>query len=245
MEQLADRYDLLAVDLLGHGRTAAPHEPARYQMPAPLPTCCACWIDSTSPKQICWAISMGGRLALYLAAPTPIAGNHSPSKARQRGWPRKRPARPVANKITALPSALKPRAYLPFVDNSEKIALFASQKQLSPDVRAALRAQRLQNSPTGLANSLRGMGTGQQPSLWADLPTVSLPVLLLAGVLNEKFIRITVRWGRCCLRPGWKVTGAGHTTHLEQPQRFITAITAFLEQHNPQMLEQPTTPGQG
>ncbi|NKQ35928.1 MAG: hypothetical protein HF973_09980 [Chloroflexi bacterium] len=43
--------------------------------------------------------------------------------------------------------------------------LWRSQEQLDTAARQKLRQQRLQNNPLGLANSLRGMGTGVQPSL--------------------------------------------------------------------------------
>ena len=37
----------------------------------------------------------------------------------------------------------------------------------------------MRNSPLGLANSLRGMGTGRQSSLWAQLPQLAMPVRVL------------------------------------------------------------------
>ena len=52
-----------------------------------------------------------------------------------------------------------------FVSAWEQLPLFAGLAWLPAEERAALRAQRLANNATGLANSLRGMGTGAQPSL--------------------------------------------------------------------------------
>ena len=43
--------------------------------------------------------------------------------------------------------------------------------------KQAVRKERLANNPQGLANSLRGMGTGAQPSWWNELakPTNACP----------------------------------------------------------------------
>ncbi|MCZ7671308.1 MAG: hypothetical protein M5U34_31335 [Chloroflexi bacterium] len=77
-----------------------------------------------------------------------------------------------------------------FVDFWESLPLWDSQKQLSAETRARLRQQRLQNNPLGLANSLRGMGTGMQPSLWHKLSEITMPALLLTGELDHKFCTI-------------------------------------------------------
>src|SRR5207253_8933281 len=68
-----------------------------------------------------------------------------------------------------------------FIERWENLPLFASQKTLPLDCREKLHQQRLQNSATGLAQSLRGVGTGVQQSLYAQLPTLNIPVLLIAG----------------------------------------------------------------
>ena len=53
-----------------------------------------------------------------------------------------------------------------------------------------MRKERLANNPKGLANSLRGMGTGAQPSWWNELQNLKMPVLLMNGEHDEKFFRI-------------------------------------------------------
>ena len=50
----------------------------------------------------------------------------------------------------------------------ENIPLFETQKRLAQNVQEAVRKERLANNPKGLANSLRGMGTGTQPSWWNE-----------------------------------------------------------------------------
>ena len=52
-----------------------------------------------------------------------------------------------------------------------KIFRCLKRKTFSKNVQEAVRKERLANNPKGLANSLRGMGTGAQPSWWDELKT--------------------------------------------------------------------------
>jgi 2-succinyl-6-hydroxy-2,4-cyclohexadiene-1-carboxylate synthase len=97
--------------------------------------------------------------------------------------------------------------------------------------RAVLREQRLRNDPAGLANSLRGMGTGRQPSLWSELPAITIRTCLLCGELDSKYIGIAREMTR--LMPGSTleiVPGSGHNIHFERPSYFTTAVFNFLNQ---------------
>ncbi len=105
--------------------------------------------------------------------------------------------------------------------------LFATQ---SPELRQRLHDQRLRNNPTGLANSLRGMGTGAQPSLWDRLGELTMPVLLIAGEHDAKFSAINREMQSLIPKAQLEiVAGAGHTVHAEQPQRHNEMVRAFLK----------------
>ena len=112
-----------------------------------------------------------------------------------------------------------------FVDYWEKLPLWDSQRRLPADVLARQRMQRLRNSPAGLAGSLRGMGTGAQPSFWARLPQLRLPTALAVGELDGKFRRVNARMAESL--PNAKlvvIDGAGHNTHLERPADFARVV---------------------
>jgi 2-succinyl-6-hydroxy-2,4-cyclohexadiene-1-carboxylate synthase len=116
-----------------------------------------------------------------------------------------------------------------FIERWEKLPLFASQNTLPAEARKALRRQRLNNRASGLAQSLRGVGVGVQPSLHARLPTLHIPVLLIAGELDTKFTAIArsmaqaLPQSQLCIVPG-----AGHAVHLEQPEEFASLAGDFL-----------------
>ncbi len=73
------------------------------------------------------------------------------------------------------------------------------------------------------------MGTGTQPSLWHRLEELNMPVLILAGALDQKFAELAAEMVRPVYAASVKIVpGAGHTIHLERPQLFVELITQFL-----------------
>jgi 2-succinyl-6-hydroxy-2,4-cyclohexadiene-1-carboxylate synthase len=113
-----------------------------------------------------------------------------------------------------------------FVAYWEAIPLFSTQ---SDELRAALRPGRLASSPTGLANSLRGMGTGAQTALHARLGGIRVPALLLAGSLDSKFADIAAEMARAMPDATMKlIQGGGHAAHLERPDASHAAVLDFL-----------------
>ena len=52
---------------------------------------------------------------------------------------------------------------------------------------------RRRNTADGLASSLRLAGTGTQEPLWDALPALTMPVLLVAGALDAKFVAVAER----------------------------------------------------
>jgi pimeloyl-ACP methyl ester carboxylesterase len=115
------------------------------------------------------------------------------------------------------------------VDRWERLPLWAIQAALPGEVRAALRAQRLQNNPLGLANSLRGLGTGRQPPLWDHLAALACPTFLVAGREDAKFATLAEEMATLIPRSEVLIVhGAGHTVHLEQPAVFNRLVRDFL-----------------
>jgi 2-succinyl-6-hydroxy-2,4-cyclohexadiene-1-carboxylate synthase len=90
---------------------------------------------------------------------------------------------------------------------------------------------RLGGTPAGLASSLRLAGTGTQTPLWDQLRRLDMPVLVMAGEYDEKYVRLAGRLvesigPNASLRV---ISNAGHACHLEQPERFLDALVPFLE----------------
>ncbi len=128
----------------------------------------------------------------------------------------------------ALAASIERDGVQAFIERWEKLPLFASQKTLPLESRETLRRQRLQNRATGLAQSLRGVGLGVQPSLYARLPTLHIPVLLIAGELDTKFTAIARHMAQALPQSQLRIIpGAGHTIHLERPEEFVSLVRDF------------------
>ncbi|WP_042143028.1 2-succinyl-6-hydroxy-2,4-cyclohexadiene-1-carboxylate synthase [Paucisalibacillus sp. EB02] len=116
-----------------------------------------------------------------------------------------------------------------FIDFWENIPLFESQKKLPTEVREAIRNERLSQTKEGLALSLRCMGTGSQPSWWNDLQKVHIPVLLMVGELDQKFLGINKRMEKSLVNSELKVVHeTGHAIHVEQPEFFGKLVEEFI-----------------
>jgi 2-succinyl-6-hydroxy-2,4-cyclohexadiene-1-carboxylate synthase len=173
--------------------------------------------------------SLGGRVALHYAVAAPERVAALILIGASPGIPDEAERRARREADEALARDIERDGVAAFVDRWERLPLFASQATLPAEVRASLRAQRLRNSPTGLANSLRGMGAGSQPSLWDRLPGLHVPTLLIAGELDAKYCDLARKMAaampaaRLALIPR-----AGHAAHLEQPAALATAVHDFF-----------------
>jgi 2-succinyl-6-hydroxy-2,4-cyclohexadiene-1-carboxylate synthase len=227
--RLAPHMRAIAPDLVGHGRSDAPIDPERYRMERCVEDLLALLYTLDVERVDVLGYSMGGRVALHLAATAPwrvralVLESSSPGIAD----PLERQARAASDE--ALAGSIERNGLSAFVDRWERLPLFASQAALPADVRAKLRAQRLQNNPLGLANSLRGMGAGRQEPLWERLATLHIPALLIAGELDAKYCAIAQSMAAALPDAQTAIVpNAGHAVHLEQPDVFMRNVLRFL-----------------
>lgn len=226
----AQHFHVVLVDLLGHGQTDAPESASRYRLKHVRRDLLKL-VDAVSdgPAHLL-GYSMGGRIALYMAVNHPNLFQSLILESASPGLESAEDRHQRVENDTALAQRIQNESIAAFVDFWEGISLWASQSSLAADTLAAQRSQRLANNPVGLANSLLGMGTGVQPSLWHQLANLSLPTLLICGALDTKFTGINQRMHD--LLPQSQlviVPDAGHNVHLEQPDVFAKQIEGFFE----------------
>lgn len=78
------------------------------------------------------------------------------------------------------------------------------------------------------------MGSGAQPSLWAELPSLQAPTLLVVGGLDDKFRRINAAMQDAIPDAWLEIIGdAGHNAHLEKPGQFTRLLMAHLAAASP------------
>lgn len=226
---LSSHFRIITIDLPGHGHTDSPSDPAGYHMEQTSADIINLLAELGVTQTALLGYSMGGRLALYIALHYPqlvqalILESASPGLATAVEQTERQ------QRDNALADRIERDGIASFVNFWEQLPLWESQQRLPQETRLALRRQRLQNNPIGLANSLRGMGTGAQPSLWPRLNELQIPVLLLAGAWDEKFVYINQQMAAHMPTARLKIVAdAGHTIHWERPSLFNDLLIQFL-----------------
>ncbi len=219
----------LAVDLVGHGASPAPEDVSHYSMAACLEQLEAL-LHRLGIGPARWlGYSMGGRIALQMAARKP---EFVRALMLESTTPGLREAEPRAGRARAdgmLAQTILADGLEPFVERWLANPLFEGLRALSAGQYEAQRSQRLACNPLGLANSLRGMGTGAMEHLWDALPAITVPTLLLAGERDAKFAGLAREMAALLPRATLRfVPGAGHVTHVERPGEFLDAVREFL-----------------
>jgi len=210
-----ETYRPLAPDLRGHGAAGS-------RRPISMGACVRDVAGLAAGRFALAGYSMGGRIALHVALADPervsrlvlvstTAGIVDPAERSQRrardeelaAWMQSHTIAEIAERWGGQP-------------------LFEGQP---PDVSAAARADRLRNDPLHLAAALRGIGTGAMAPLWERLGELTMPVAVLAGERDAKFVALARRLQRELPHATLTIVpGAGHALALEAPAAVAAAI---------------------
>jgi 2-succinyl-6-hydroxy-2,4-cyclohexadiene-1-carboxylate synthase len=214
-------------DLRGHGDTVTRPE-AGCTMDACTRDLEMLWDHLGVTRTHLAGYSMGGRLALHVAARRPerilsllTVGAHAGLEDEARA------GRRLGD--DALAHRIEDDGLEAFVDYWSALPLFAGMERRGPAFVAQARAERMTNHVAGLACSLRGMGAGNMEPLWDDLAHVTFPCTFVAGQLDHGYVSsarrlaATVQNGRLEIVPR-----AGHTVHQERPEAFARILAGHL-----------------
>ena len=230
VEEVRNGRPAIVVDLVGHGKSQAPEHLEHYSMASVVDQILSV-IGLHDPMTVhLIGYSLGGRVALSMAARAPwyFASLTLLSATAGLADPAERSARHDADIASA--SHLLDIGLDAFVDEWLSLDLFESYVTgLTSDALQETKAQRRETDPVGLANSLRGTGTGAMPPLWHLLASIRSPVLAIAGSLDEKFSGLAVRIaestkvGACEI-----IDGAGHVVHIENLSQVASIVRPHL-----------------
>jgi pimeloyl-ACP methyl ester carboxylesterase len=74
------------------------------------------------------------------------------------------------------------------------------------------------------------MGTGQQRPVWSSLKELTMPVTLIVGADDPRYTEVAQRMAqRLPAADLAVVAAAGHTVHLDQPERFVEHVKAGID----------------
>lgn len=211
---LGERYRAVTPDIRGHG-AASDSEPVELELVLSD-------LSALPEECVLAGYSMGGRIALHLALAEPRRierlilvgagpGIADPGQAAERRAADER----LANEIERLP-----------IDEfARRWAQTPVLAGLPEAVLAQVHADRLRNTPSGLARALRGLGTGALPSLWEQLGELSMPVTLVVGARDQKFRALAGEMAPSIPEAEVVVVpGVGHAVHLEAPEQVAEII---------------------
>jgi 2-succinyl-6-hydroxy-2,4-cyclohexadiene-1-carboxylate synthase len=214
-------------DLRGHGETVT-----RRDAPCSMEACAsdlvAIWEELDLGRTHLVGYSMGGRLALHVAARRPerllsllTIGAHAgldevAREGRRRG-------------DEALAERIEREGIEAFVDYWGSLPLFAGLARRGAGYVAQVRAERLRNHVAGLACSLRGMGAGVMEPVWEELGRVRVPCTFVAGQLDHGYVASARRLAAAVPHGRAEVVlRAGHAVHQERPDAFARLLASHL-----------------
>lgn len=226
INRLRAEHHCITMDLPGHGKT-------KLSSPIRMEAFCddlAVLFEQLQIKQAhLVGYSMGGRAALSFAILYPERVYALTLESASPGLDSLDEQLARQTKDEALAEQIEAKGVDWFVSYWENLSLFSSQQMLPTHKRKRIKDERLAHYPEGLASSLRGMGTGVQPSWWDKLATITIPVLLIVGELDSKFVAIAEQMvSRLQYASMQMVVNAGHTVHVEQPEKFDTIVEDFI-----------------
>lgn len=214
---LPERYRPLAPDIRGHGAASAVRPVSLAAVTSDIAEV------ATQPFEL-GGYSMGGRIALHVALALPervrrvVLIGASPGIAVPAA---RRERREADERLAAQVEEMTIEA---FAERWAQTAVLADQP---PAVQAGVHADRLRNTPAGLAAALRGLGTGALPSLWGRLGQLTMPVDLVVGERDTKFRTIAEEMAGGLPRASLHVVSdSGHAVHLEAPDAVAEVISA-------------------
>lgn len=218
-----DGCDAICPDLPGHRGAPLPDRMGRAGFDATI----AALADRLSRPSAVIGYSQGARLALALAVRHPEKVTHLILESGTAGLARHHDRALRQAEDEARASMLETHGLDAFLRYWEALPMFAGVPR-----------DRHGHTADGLAGALRCLGLGVQPSFWAELPRLRVPTLLITGARDQKFTALARRMA-AELPMAWHaiVPDAGHTVHLEAPQRWLEEVRSFT--HNQEMRHDP------
>jgi len=232
VNSFSDEYLSIAVDLPGHGKTIVRGGAENYKME----NCAAgliCLMEELKVNK-CNLVgySMGGRLALYLAVHFPDRFNKVVVESASPGLKTEQERQARIAQDEELACRLEADSLEEFLGKWYEQPMFVSLKKDAGRFRKVLES-RLNNDKAGLGLSLRMMGSGAQPSLWEELCKVRVPLLLIVGEKDDKFLKIGRKMAAECKAASLGiVSNAGHNVHFDNLKEYVKQVRLFLKDHN-------------
>lgn len=219
----------LTIDLAGHGRSDQPDDPDAFLAKRQVEQLRSI-IERISPEPLYgYGYSMGGRLLLQLIITHPqlfsgaiVESSHCGITDALQRHERRDSDEARAKQIE--------EDFLQFTGVWSGLPLFAGTP---PEHKKRALAVMRKQAPSAMAASLRRFGAGIMPPVCEKLRNLSLPLYLVAGENDTKYVDRMAEMAS--LAPPAEfglVSGAGHRVHAERPEELTELIKTFLSKHH-------------
>lgn len=215
---------VIAPDLPGHGVSAV--EPTGI---ASVTTAVTDLLEASHGTLPVIGYSQGGRLALLAALEMPSAFSSLVLVSATAGIRGREARRERRISDARLAEQIESDGATAFIDEWTGSGL-TSTRHLTAEHRAWDRSVREVNTAGGLAAALIGYGQGAQPDVWDRLGELTIPVLLIAGSSDTRYVGIAEEMEERITHAELSVVGrAGHNPLADRPVATFTAISRFLD----------------
>lgn len=222
----------ITIDLLGHGKTKGAELHYRFSAKEQVADVTKLISEQLQIPVFLYGYSMGGRLSLQLTLHRPdlFRGLLLESTTFGIEGETERQARQA---LDARRSDAITGNFEGFLEEWKDMPLFTSSSA-DPELLQKTEAIQKEQNPFWLANSLQGFGTGTMPCVRDQLKDLTLPVLLMAGEKDAKYVHINRQMEKEIPDAQLHVVkNTGHRVHLDQPEIFTRLLKTFIQNYYP------------
>jgi 2-succinyl-6-hydroxy-2,4-cyclohexadiene-1-carboxylate synthase len=230
-EQLPNKYNYIAMDIVGHGKSDAPGNVANYNIESIVNQIKYIKDHLTPNKIFLLGYSMGGRIALSYASVYPDDLKGLILESASAGIKNDEERQKRYEEDLKIAEFIETHTLDEFIEMWNDQELFNTQRRFSNDKLKKIKKKKASGSKIGYANSLKGFSTGIMPPVHDKLKKIPLKVLLITGDLDSKFTGINARLAKRFFKAKHKIVrNSGHNTHLEESKRFVEIVLNYLGQ---------------
>ncbi len=220
----------ITIDLLGHGETEGAELHYRFSTKEQIADLKKLITEQLPNPAFLLGYSMGGRMALQLALHNMglFAGLILESTTFGIENKQEREVRQVLDASRADDIMMD---FDGFVKKWSDLPIFNSDVVSHEQLRHISSIQKAQN-PLWISNSLLGFGTGTMPSVKERLCDLKIPVQLIVGSKDLKYVHIMNAMHAELVNNDLEIVkNAGHRVHLDQPELYIETIKYFIDKN--------------
>ena len=222
---LREHFEVIVVELLGHGDSDAPADPGRYAPAPAVERLLGLFDELGHDRVLLCGHSLGGALALRLALDAPerlfgLVVLNSNSAAGTPEW--RKQARPSMLEMAS-------RARMEGIAFMRKTRLYpAHSRRLDERSRELLIRDFDRLDPAGIAGTAEALVV--DVNCYERLAELAVPTLIVLGDLDTDFVanaaafvaRLPIEVVRTA-----RIEGAGHAANIEQPEAFEDILVSF------------------